>query len=210
MIDELVSYNREFVKNKGYEKYITNKYPDKKIAIVSCMDTRLTELLPASLGIKNGDVKIIKNAGAIISHPFGSVIRSLMVAIYELGVVEVMIIGHTDCGAKHMNSSEMIEKMKERGIPQERIDMIRYCGINFESWLRGFETSEASVHETVEQIRNHPLIPSDITVRGFVIDSVTGELTPVEYSPAYLDLFAQFINNRKNEIFYYVLQHCFG
>ena len=159
MIDELVSYNREFVKNKGYEKYITNKYPDKKIAIVSCMDTRLTELLPASLGIKNGDVKIIKNAGAIISHPFGSVIRSLMVAIYELGVVE---------------------KMKERGIPQERIDMIRYCGINFESWLRGFETSEASVHETVEQIRNHPLIPSDITVRGFVIDSVTGELTPVE------------------------------
>ena len=206
MIDELVSYNREFVKNKGYEKYITNKYPDKKIAIVSCMDTRLTELLPASLGIKNGDVKIIKNAGAIISHPFGSVIRSLMVAIYELGVVEVMIIGHTDCGAKHMNSSEMIEKMKERGIPQERIDMIRYCGINFESWLRGFETSEASVHETVEQIRNHPLIPSDITVRGFVIDSVTGELTPVEY----LDLFAQFINNRKNEIFYYVLQHCFG
>ena len=50
MIDELVSYNREFVKNKGYEKYITNKYPDKKIAIVSCMDTRLTELLPASSG----------------------------------------------------------------------------------------------------------------------------------------------------------------
>ena len=152
MIDELVSYNREFVKNKGYEKYITNKYPDKKIAIVSCMDTRLTELLPASLGIKNGDVKIIKNAGAIISHPFGSVIRSLMVAIYELGVVEVMIIGHTDCGAKHMNSSEMIEKMKERGIPQERIDMIRYCGINFESWLRGFETSEASVHESAGSV----------------------------------------------------------
>ena len=136
MIDELVSYNREFVKNKGYEKYITNKYPDKKIAIVSCMDTRLTELLPASLGIKNGDVKIIKNAGAIISHPFGSVIRSLMVAIYELGVVEVMIIGHTDCGAKHMNSSEMIEKMKEREIPKELIAMIRYCSINFESWLR--------------------------------------------------------------------------
>ena len=179
MIDELIHYNREFVKNKGYEKYITNKYPDKKIAIVSCMDTRLTELLPASLGIKNGDVKIIKNAGAIISHPFGSVIRSLMVAIYELGVNEVMVLGQTACAATHMNS-EMIEKMKERGIPQERIDMIRYCGINFESWLCGFDTSEASVHETVEQIRNHPLIPSDILVRGFVIDSVTGELTPVE------------------------------
>ena len=74
MIDELLKFNREFVKSKGYERFITNKYPDKKIAIVSCMDTRLTELLPAALGIKNGDVKIIKNAGAIISHPFGSVV----------------------------------------------------------------------------------------------------------------------------------------
>lgn len=63
MIDELLKFNREFVKNKGYERFITNKYPDKKIAIVSCMDTRLTELLPAALGIKNGDVKIIKSGG---------------------------------------------------------------------------------------------------------------------------------------------------
>ena len=180
MIDELLAYNREFVKNKGYQKYITTKFPDKKIAIVSCMDTRLTELLPASLGLKNGDVKVIKNAGAIISHPFGSVVRSLLVAIYELGVEEVMIIGHTDCGAKHMNSTEMIEKMKARGIPQEHIDMMRYCGIDFESWLHGFHTSEESVHETVDQIHKHPLIPKDIVVRGFVIDSVTGELTPVD------------------------------
>ena len=56
MIDELLEYNRGFVDKKGYEKFITNKYPDKKIAIVSCMDTRLIELLPAALGIKNGDV----------------------------------------------------------------------------------------------------------------------------------------------------------
>ena len=179
MIDELVQYNHEFVKNKGYEKFITNKYPDKKIAIVSCMDTRLTELLPAALGIKNGDVQIIKNAGAIISHPFGSVIRSLLVAIYELGVVEVMIIGHSDCGAQHMDYEQMIKEMEERGISENQIEMLRYCGIDFKSWLRGFETPERSVRETVEQVKRHPLIPSDVIVRGFVIDSTTGELTTV-------------------------------
>lgn len=180
MIDELLAYNRAFVARRGYEKYITNKYPDKKIAILSCMDTRLTELLPAALGIRNGDVKIIKNAGAIISHPFGSVIRSLLVAIYELGVNEIMIIGHTDCGAKHMSSDQMIARMKARGIPPGHIEMMRYCGIDFESWLHGFETSDGSVRETVTQICSHPLIPRDIAVRGFVIDSVTGELTPVD------------------------------
>ena len=50
MLEEILEYNKEFVKNKNYEKFITNKYPEKKTAIVSCMDTRLTELLPAALG----------------------------------------------------------------------------------------------------------------------------------------------------------------
>lgn len=180
MVEDIIEYNKRFVESKGYEKYITNKYPDKKIAILSCMDTRLTELLPAALGIKNGDVKIIKNAGAVISHPFGSVIRSLMVAIYELGVGEIMVIAHSDCGACHMNSGQMIERMKERGIKQEAIDMIRFCGVNFESWLYGFEDTEKSVKGTVEAIINHPLIPSDIHVSGYIIDSVTGELTTVK------------------------------
>lgn len=180
MIEDILEFNKTFVESKGYEKYITNKYPDKKIAILSCMDTRLTELLPSALGIKNGDVKIIKNAGAVISHPFGSVIRSLVVAIYELGVKEVMVIAHSDCGACHMNSNEMIEHMKARGIKQETIDMIRFCGVDFASWLDGFEDTEKSVKGTVDAIINHPLIPNDITVRGFIIDSVTGELRKVE------------------------------
>ena len=57
MIDEILEFNKKFVKEQKYEKYITNKYPNKKIAIVSCMDTRLTELIPAALGLKNGDMK---------------------------------------------------------------------------------------------------------------------------------------------------------
>lgn len=61
-IDEILAHNKTFVEEKGYLKYSTDKYPDKKLAIVSCMDTRLTELLPAALGLKNGDAKIIKNA----------------------------------------------------------------------------------------------------------------------------------------------------
>ena len=50
MIDNILDFNKGFVASKGYEKYITDKYPDKKLAVLSCMDTRLTELLPAALG----------------------------------------------------------------------------------------------------------------------------------------------------------------
>ena len=179
MIEEILAYNRRFVEEKAYEKFAASKYPNKKIAILTCMDTRLVELLPAALGLKNGDVKIIKNAGGVVTNPFGSVIRSLLVAICELGVEEVMVIGHTDCGVQHIDSDMMIHHMKERGIRQESIDLMKYCGIDFEKWLTGFDTVEQSVTDTVHTIRNHPLIPSDIRVGGYVIDTYTGALQVV-------------------------------
>ena len=55
MINQIIDYTRSFVERKGYEPFITDKYPDKKLAVLTCMDTRLTELLPAALGLKNGD-----------------------------------------------------------------------------------------------------------------------------------------------------------
>lgn len=179
MIDEILQYNKSFVENKEYEKYITSKYPDKKIAIISCMDTRLTELLPAALGLKNGDAKVIKNAGGIISHPFGSVMRSLLIGIYELSIQEILVIGHTDCGSRHTDSQSIIEKMKTRGIAQNEIDLFQYCGVNFESWLGGFEDLERSVKASVNLIRKHPLVSKDVMVHGLVIDSRTGELTRI-------------------------------
>lgn len=88
-IDKILEFNREYVANKGYEKHITDKFPDKKLAVLSCMDTRLSVLLQEALGLQNGYAKIIR------SFP------------------------------------------------------------------------------------GHPLMPSDITVRGFIIDSVTGALNEI-------------------------------
>lgn len=177
MIDSILEFNREFVARKEYEKYATSKYPDKRIAIVTCMDTRLVELLPAALGIKNGDVKMIKNAGGTITNPFDSTVRSLLVAVYELGVNEIMIIGHTGCGVQGMDANEMLSLMRKRGISEEHITLMEHCGINLREWLHGFEETDAAVAETVDLVKNHPLMPTDITVSGYILDSVTGELT---------------------------------
>ena len=97
MLNEILDYNKKFVEEEEYEQFITTKFPDKKMVILTCMDTRLFELLPKSMNLKNGDVKIVKSAGAVINHPFGGIMRSLIVAIYELNADEVYIIGHYDC-----------------------------------------------------------------------------------------------------------------
>ena len=179
MIEEILEYNRKFVEEKAYEPYVTSKYPDKKIAILTCMDTRLTSLLPAALGLKNGDVKMIKNAGGVITHPYGSVVRSLLVGILELGVEEVMVIGHADCGVQGMDPKVLLKDLEERGVEKKHMDIIRNSGIDLEGWLAGFDSVEQSVEDTVFALHNHPLIPKDIKIYGFIMDSMTGELSEV-------------------------------
>ena len=112
--NEVLAFNEEFVAEKKYEKYATSKLPNKKMVILTCMDTRLTELLPRALNVRNGDVKLVKNAGALIAHPFGSVMRSILVALYQLQAEEVLVIGHHDCGMGGLKADDMIDLMKEQ------------------------------------------------------------------------------------------------
>ncbi len=175
-LDEILQFNKIFVEDKEYLKYKTFKGNNKKLVIVSCMDTRLTELLPKALNIKNGDAKIIKNAGASIMHPFGSTTRSIVVAIYEYNCDEVLVIGHHNCGMSNLNSKELLNKAYKKGITEETIDILINAGIDIEKWLQGFNSVEESIKESVNAIKNHPLVPKDTIVHGLVIDPNTGKL----------------------------------
>ena len=175
-LDEILEFNKDFVENWEYEKYKSSKYPDKKLVILSCMDTRLTELLPKALNLRNGDAKIVKNAGATIIHPFGSIIRSIIVAIYEFDTDEVLVIGHKNCGMSNINGKETINKIINRGVTKETIETLNNSGIDIKKWLHGFDSVEESVKESVELIKKHPLIPRDIKVHGLIMDSESGKL----------------------------------
>ena len=176
-IDQVLEFNRQYVASKGYEKHLTDKFPDKKLAVLSCMDTRLSVLLQDALGLRNGDAKIIKNAGAVIPSPWDSAMRSLIVAVYELGVREIMVVAHSGCGACHMHFDHFREEMLRRGIPASALER---QDIDLDAWLEGFHDTEKSVRDTVAAVVHHPLIPADVLVRGFIIDSATGELQEVE------------------------------
>lgn len=175
-LSSIMDHNRTFVDNKEYEAYLTSKFPDKKIIIITCMDTRLVELLPKAMNFKNGDVKIIKNAGGIISQPFGSVMRSVLVALYELNAEEVIVVGHHECGMAALNADDMIQSMIDRGVSEEVLSTLENSGIKLTKWLRGFDNINAAVEHTVNIINKHPLLPPKIPVHGMVIDPTTGAL----------------------------------
>ena len=175
-LSEILAYNQHFVETGEYEKYFTNKYPGRELAILSCMDARIIELLPNALGLKNGDAKLIKNAGALVTHPWGSVMRSLLVAVFELKVKEIMVIAHHDCGMRGLHAEEFLQRVHDSHIPDDRIETLRNAGIDLDGWLTGFDDVEDSVRHTVELIRKHPLMPDNIAIHGLVIHPTTGKL----------------------------------
>lgn len=175
-LQSILTFNEEFVSTEAYEPYITDKFSTKKMVIVTCMDSRLVELLPQALNLKNGDAQIIKTAGAVVSHPFGSVMRSIMVAIYSLKASEVLVIGHHDCGMTGLNSASILDKAKERGISDEVFDTLTNAGIKLSRWLTGFDDVQQAVEGSVDLIRRHPVLPSDVHVHGLIIDPKTGKL----------------------------------
>lgn len=176
LLHEIVDFNKKFVNDEEYVKYETDKFPDKRMLVLSCMDTRLVELLPKSMNIRNGDVKFLKTAGAIVSHPFGSTMRSILVAIYELHADEIFVIGHHDCGMSSVNVDSIISKMTERGIPEQTIETIENSGIHLRNFLRGFDDVSESIKNSVSVIRNHPLVPKEVPIHGLVVAPDTGKL----------------------------------
>lgn len=178
-LEEMLKHNEQFVADKEYEQYKTDSFPNKRMVIFTCMESRLVELLPKALNIHNGDVKMLKNAGAIIRKPFDSIMKSILVAVYDLKAEEVTVVGHHDCGMSHVDPEALVKKMADKGIKKEMLQALEHAGIDFHEEFHGFDTVEESIQQSVEIIRNHPLLPDDVKVHGLVIDPGTGKVDVV-------------------------------
>lgn len=176
-LEQILLANQKFVENLP-EEYVRcsteiSKLPQRQLAIFTCMDTRLVDFLEPAMGIKRGEVKVIKNAGNSVTGPFEATIRSLVIGIFELGVNEIIVIGHKDCGMSQTNSRRLVEKMLARGISAEAIQMIEK---ELEDWVDHFQHPEDNVRDVVKRISTNPLIPRDVPVHGLLFNPHTGEL----------------------------------
>jgi carbonic anhydrase len=173
LLDDILAFNKKFVENESYKQFETDNFPNKRAVVFTCMDTRLVELLPNALNIKNGDVKMVKNAGAILNDPYDSTMKSILVAVHALQADEVFVIAHHGCGMTNFDAGSFLETAKERGISQDAIDSLQ---VNPNDWLVGFEDPAKNVENSVKIIKKHPLLPEGTPVHGLVIDPATGKL----------------------------------
>lgn len=174
LLDKILAANRKFTHPGAFPPL--PKSPQKQLAIFTCMDTRLVDFLEPAMGIKRGEAKVIKNAGNTVIDSNGGVIRSLVAAIFLLGVEEVFVIGHRDCGMADVNAVDLRNRMIKRGISAEAIDSLVP---DLAQWLGAFKCPEENVQSVVSIIRNSPLIPRDVPVHGLLFCPDNGNLLEV-------------------------------
>jgi len=171
LLDNILSVNKKFVRPGAFPPL--TKDPKKQFAIFTCMDTRLVDFLEPAMGIKRGDAKVIKNAGNTLVDPNGGVIRSLVAAVFLLGVEEIFVIGHEDCGMSTVDGEKLKGMMVARGIDSQAIDtLVPDLG----QWLGAFACPEANVERVTSVIRNSPLIPKDVPIHGLMFCPNDGQL----------------------------------
>jgi carbonic anhydrase len=184
VIDEILDHNERFVQRNTLSSI--GHAPRRRMAVVTCMDCRLVQMFEQALGLERGDVLELRTAGATISKPeradgANDLIRSLAGGIYLLGVREVAVIGHTQCGLAHANPTALTASMQALGVdPQALIEKEELGNVQgLMNWLGAFDDVHINVKEVVNVIRNSPYLPK-IPVHGLVIDINTGELEMVD------------------------------
>ena len=160
-------YQDALTANSGYASAFSLGHlpmpPGKKLAVVACMDARLT--IEPILGLQTGDAHIIRNAGGIVTD---DVLRSLIISHKLLGTQTFFVINHRDCGMLTFKDEELQGRLKQETGRDT-------AGIKFHA----FSNVEENVREQVGRIRGSPFLPDSIEVHGFVYDVKSGQLAEV-------------------------------
>jgi carbonic anhydrase len=179
--DEVLAANAKYAENFGDKRNLPLP-PGRHFAILTCMDARLDPAKYA--GLAEGDAHVIRNAGGRASD---DAIRSLVISYKLLGTREWFVIHHTDCGMVLFTEQDM-RNLLASSLKTARLDQSGWhdsgegrgsTESNYINWLT-FSDNTKSVVEDVIRIRNHPLVPDDIPIYGYIYDVKSGKLVEVQ------------------------------
>jgi carbonic anhydrase len=185
VLDEVLTANHEYA-NKFGNKGELPMPPGRRFAILTCMDARLDPAKYA--GLAEGDAHVVRNAGGRASD---DAIRSLVISHKLLGTNEWFVIHHSDCGMETF-TDDIMRNLLDGSLETATVDASGWHNSGkgpgspegkYIDWLT-INDQEQSVLEDVQRIRNHPLVPADVAIYGYIYDCKTGKLNEVAAATA--------------------------
>jgi carbonic anhydrase len=151
VVDELLAHNQAFADREAHDHL--DLRPSRRLAIVTCMDSRFDVF--AALGLGQGEAHVLRNAGGVITD---DVIRSLAISQRRLGTEEIMLIHHTDCGLQTITDDGFRAELQEA------------TGMAPSFAIESYVDVDDNVVQSIVRVRSSPFLLHNDRVRGFVYD----------------------------------------
>lgn len=161
--DDLLATNRNCA--RSYDGAGLSAMPARRLAIVTCMDTRIDPL--GQFGLSRGDAHILRNAGARVNE---DALRSLVLSVQLLGVNAIAVIGHTDCATAKITNEIVRATLIDKGIDPEVVADLDVHPVG---------DQHQAIRDDLALLAASPLLPHDLDLAGFIFNVETGELEPV-------------------------------
>src|SRR5271169_6480615 len=163
LIDKALEANKHYAKK--YDPNLGNR-PAPKIAVVTCMDPRLSDL-PGILGLPQADLDVIRTGGPAVTE---DVLGELVVSTRVLGMREILLLNHTGCGFTTFTDEELNAKLAASTGDSSPAPMRFFS----------YKDPEQNTREQIKKVRSHPWIAKEVAVRGAIFDVATGRLREVK------------------------------
>ncbi len=178
-------------RSKAYDHWATRRRygadgpNNRRLWVLACMDERLP--VDEALGIRvdspvgGGDAHCFRNAGGIVTD---DAVRSAMLTCNFFGTKEIVIVQHTQCGMLSANADDLVEALRKKGIDPDEVTLdpslpeLKLDKGAFAKWIGMMDDVDQACMKTVEAFKNHPLIPKDVTVSGWIWEVETRRLRP--------------------------------
>lgn len=159
---------------------------NKKVLFLTDVEPGLNSFLQRKMHTKPENMLTIQSYGAEITHPYGDIMRSIIISIYQKNVEEIFVVGTESKGTVSLDIQNLLHSESKKIMDHvETMDyLFQYCipefsGGKASEWLNRKENITESVRKSVDIIRHHPLVPSYVKVEGFVLENGKGEFSIV-------------------------------
>ena len=162
-IDFVLAWNQRF--SETFTGATLSAPPSRRLLVVACMDARIN--IETALGLHYGDAHILRNAGGIVTD---DILRSAIVSTNVLGTREIMVINHTGCGMMACTDQDLHDQLRAKYGTSPQVP----------AHVHTFKDLAPNVRAQVAKLRDHPYIPEETIIRGFIYDVEHGHLDEVD------------------------------
>lgn len=160
------------------------KFPLPNTLVITTVEPRINRILPEIIQVPQQQILWLQSYGPVITHPYGCLVRNVIMSLYHYPIAQIYIAGEWNEEDNQLSETGLQDRLVQEHISKETWDTVDYvlqhtAGRSLCEWLRGADSMEENIRNSVWLLQTNPLLPNRIPVYGMLVEPDTGRFLKV-------------------------------